>query len=174
MEPPEIETPRLRLRPLTFADASWTLELLNDADYVRFVADRGARTLDDARRYLEQGPLAMYERHGVGLLAIERRSDGAALGVCGLLKRDILPDVDLGFALLPAHRSQGYAREAAEAILAWGRESLGLLRVAAIVLERNEGSILLLRRLGFRRERAIEIEGETLDLYVREEGGGTG
>lgn len=175
MDGPEtIETARLLLRPLTLADASPTLALLNDPDYIRFIADRGARTLDDARRYLEQGPLAMYARHGFGLLAVERRGDGASLGVCGLLRRDHLADVDLGFALLPEHRSHGYAREAAEATLAWGRKRLGLSRVVAIVAAENEASLALLRRLGFRRERALELDGETVELYARQESGGAG
>jgi RimJ/RimL family protein N-acetyltransferase len=168
--PATISTARLVLRPLALDDAPFMLELLNDPGYLRFVADRGVRTVDGARNYLAGGPLAMYERHGLGLLRVERRSDGEPLGICGLLKRDTLDDVDIGFGLLERHRGRGYAREAAEAVLEHGAEALGLRRVAAIVLPSNADSIALLARLGLRRERTITLDGEELELHARDLG----
>ena len=100
-------------------------ELLNDPDWLRFIGDKQVRSLDGARHYLRNGPMAMVEKHGHGLCCVERRSDGQALGMCGLIKRESLDDIDLGFAFLPAARGQGYAREAAAAVLASGFGALG-------------------------------------------------
>ena len=118
--PQTLQTERLRIRPFTEDDAAFILELVNDADWLRFIGDKNVRSLDDARRYLRDGPLAMLARYGHALGCVERRSDGQAIGMCGLLKRDSLDDVDLGFAFLPAARGQGYAREAAAAVVGFG------------------------------------------------------
>jgi [ribosomal protein S5]-alanine N-acetyltransferase len=164
--PEPIATERLDLVPFTLADAPFMLEMLNDPGYLRFVADRGIRTEEEAARYLAGGPIAMYERHGLGLLRVVRRSDGESLGICGLLRRDALEDVDIGFALLERHRGFGYAREAADAVVRHGTTILGLRRIAGIVLAENGESIGLLGALGMRRERAIDIGGEALELYL--------
>ena len=121
------------------------------------------RTEADARRYVETGPLASYERFGFGLLRVELKESGEPIGMCGLLKRDALPDVDVGFAFLPRFWSKGYAFESASAVLAHARDALGLQRVLAITSPDNEASIRLLGKLGFRFERmarSSEKEGE--------------
>jgi len=151
--PIEIETERLVLRPLTAGDAGWILELLNDPAFLRYIGDKGVRARADACRYIETGPMASYERHGFGLLRVELKDGGEPIGMCGLLKRDYLPDVDIGFALLPAHRSKGYTLEAASAVLGCARDTLGLERVLAITSPDNVASIGLIERLGFRFER---------------------
>ncbi|HEX9139703.1 MAG TPA: GNAT family N-acetyltransferase [Steroidobacteraceae bacterium] len=163
-----LETARLTLRPLEASDAPFTLALLNDPDYVRFIGDKGARDLDAARRYIEQGPQRMYAEHGVGLLAVELQSNGAPIGMCGLLRRPLLADVDLGFALLPPYRSRGYALEASRAVLEHGRQSLGLRRVVAIVDTKNRHSIVLLKRLGMERVESMRLPSDPaeLDLYA--------
>jgi RimJ/RimL family protein N-acetyltransferase len=161
--PAELSTARLHLRPLTLADAPFILGLLNQPSYLRFIGDRDVRTVADAERYLADGPLAGYARWGHGLLAATL--DGAPIGTCGLLRRDALPDPDLGFAFLPAYWSRGLAREAAEAVLAHGKLTLGLLRIVAICDHDNLPSITLLGRLGLRYERAIELDGESLRLH---------
>ncbi len=163
-----LKTARLTLRPLEAADAPFTLALLNDPDYLRYIGDKGARDLDAARRYIEQGPQRMYGEHGMGLLAVELQSNGAPIGMCGLLRRPVLADVSLGFALLAQYRSRGYALEAARAVLAHGRGSLGLQRVVAIVVPDNRDSIVLLGRLGMERVESIRLPGDPaeLDLYA--------
>ena len=149
------ETPRLRLRHLVQADAAFILELLNEPDFIRNIADREVRTLEDARRYIESGPVASYRRHGFGLYLIETRDDGAAIGICGLLKRAYLEDVDVGFALRAAFRGKGYAFEAASAVMRYGQDVLGVGRIVAITAAHNEASIKVLRRLGLQFERLI-------------------
>lgn len=165
-----IDTARLALTELSQADAEFIRGLLNEPSFLRYIGDRGVRTVDDARRYIEDGPAAMYARHGYGLLRVARRDDGAPIGICGVLKRDGLPDPDLGFSLLPAYWSRGYAFEAAEAVLRDARARLGVGRVLAITSPDNEPSIRLLGRLGFRFERMMQLSPDAgeVRLFVSE------
>jgi len=158
---PEFETDRLVLRRLDRQDAPFTLELLNDPSYIRNIGDRGVRDVEGACRYLEEGPIAMYRQHGFGLWRVERKADGVVLGMCGLLRRDILPDVDIGYAFLPAARGQGYAFEAAAATLQQAATRFGLARLIGVVSEGNSASIRVLEKLGLRFERLYPMrEGE--------------
>ena len=167
-EPLAITTRRLRLRWLTAEDAPFILELVNDPDWLRFIGDKGVTDLGSARHYIESGPLAMYRRHGFGLNRVALKDSDRPIGICGILKRDTLADPDLGFALLPGFRAQGYALEAAEAVLAYARETLELGRIAATVVPANYASLRLLERLGFVREGDISREpgAGPLDLYT--------
>jgi len=157
--PPVIETERLLLRRLHAGDAEFILELVNDPDWLRYIGDKGVKTLDDAGNYIRTGPMAMYERVGFGLLMVESKEGGTAIGICGLLKRDTLDDADIGFAFLPAFRAQGYARESAAATLAHARDVLKLPRVVAIVSPDNDSSAALLEKVGFRFERTLQLSG---------------
>lgn len=154
------ETARLRLRHLEERDAAFIVELLNDADFLRNVGDRGVRNEDDVRRYLAEGPHASYARHGFGLYLVELRAAGCAIGMCGLLRRDTHPDVEIGFALLPQHRGHGYALEAARATLQLATRKFGLTRVVAITAPENSASIDLLETLGFRYERVVRFTAD--------------
>lgn len=165
-----LETPRLRLRRFTPEDAPFIVALLNSPGWLAFIGDRGVRDVDGARRYLVAGPIASYAQHdGLGLYHVARRADDLPVGMCGLLRRDTLPDVDVGFAFLPEHCGQGYASEAAEAVIAHGRRTFGLRRIAGITMRGNSGSIRVLEKLGLRFEREIVMppKQETLSYYVR-------
>ena len=153
-----LETDRLRLRQFRPDDAAFVLELLNEPSWLRFIGDRGVRTLDDARAYIENGPRAMFARHGFSLLLVERKADGAALGMCGLIQRDSLDAPDIGYAFLPRFWGQGYAREAAAAVLAYAHDTLGLPRILAITDPDNATSIKLLESLGMRFVETIPYE----------------
>jgi [ribosomal protein S5]-alanine N-acetyltransferase len=163
-----IDTPRLALRHMTDADAEFMLTLLNDPDFLRYIGDRGVRTLEDARGYIERGPVASYARFGFGLYVVERKGTGEWLGICGILKRDELPEPDIGFAFLPAYRSQGFALEAAQATCAFARDTLNLPRLLAITSVANTRSIRLLEKLGFRFERLVQLSpgGTPSNLFV--------
>jgi len=161
-----LHTERLTIRPFSEDDAAFILELVNDADWLRFVGDKQVHSLDDARRYLRDGPLAMQARHGHSLCCVVRRGDGAALGMCGLIRRDTLDDVDLGFAFLPAARGQGHARESAAAMLAHGFGPLGLKRIVAITDIDNPASARVLEALGLRFERLLETVGDAKALRL--------
>jgi ribosomal-protein-alanine N-acetyltransferase len=162
-----LETERLRLRQLApDGDAEFVLRLLNEPSFIRNIGDRGVRTLDDARAYISNGPVASYEKHGFGLWLIELKETCAPAGICGLLKRDALEDVDIGYSLVPEYWSRGYALEAASAVLAYARERLGLRRVVAITDAENQSSIRLLEKLGFSFERMVRLPGDAAELKL--------
>jgi len=163
------ETERLRLRELTEEDAAFALELVNEPDWLRFIGDKGVRTLEDARRYLREGPITSYRKNGFGLWAVEEASSGRATGICGLIRRTELEDVDLGFAFLARFRGKGYARESAVAVVDLARDRFGFARLLAITLPANERSIRVLESLGFGFERRTKLtpDGEELALYAR-------
>ena len=150
-------TDRLRLRRLVLDDAPFILKLVNDPSWLEFIGDKGVRTEDDARAYLARGPIDMYARLGVGLYLVELRDDGTPIGICGLIKRESLADVDIGFAFLPEWRSKGYAREAALAVMTHAKRDHSIRRLVAITAPRNENSIRLLTRLGMTLEESVEL-----------------
>jgi [ribosomal protein S5]-alanine N-acetyltransferase len=163
-----LETDRLILRRLTVEDNAFILELVNDPLWLRFIGDRGVRTLEDARNYILKGPVTMYERVGFGLYLVEHKSNGVPMGICGLIKRDALDDVDLGFAFLPEFRTHGYAYESAAAVLAYGQSVFGLKRIVAITSPDNDRSMQLLEKLGFIFEKLIQLphESEAVKLFA--------
>lgn len=164
-----LETERLVLRRITVEDAEFMLELLNEPSFLRFIGDRGVRTVDDARAYISKGPVDSYERNGFGLYLTELRSYGTPIGICGLLKRESLEDVDIGFAFLPEFWANGYASESASAVMAYARDALGLDRVVAVTSPDNGASIRVLEKLGMEFERKAQLveDGPQLELYAR-------
>ena len=164
-----LETPRLVLRRLTFDDAEFIFRLVNDPSWLRFIGDKNVRNLDDARRYLREGPLDMYERYGFGMYRVDERDSGTPAGMCGLIKRDTLPDVDVGYAFLPEFRGKGYAYEAAAAVLELGNRVFRLRRILAIVSPDNASSIRLLEKAGMTFERLMEFRpGDPVRVFARE------
>src|SRR6187402_1723669 len=135
-----IVTERLTIRAFTLDDAAFIVTLVNDPDWLRFIGDKAVKTREDARRYLATGPLAMYERYGFGLCAIERNKNRATIGMCGLIRREGLEDVDIGYALVPEVRGQGFALEAARAVLEHGLTTLRIDRIVAITDPDNVAS----------------------------------
>jgi len=167
-----LRTQRLQLRELTFEDAAFILELLNEAAFLRYIGDKGVRTLADARDYLQKGPIDSYQRNGFGLYAVCTQADGGAapVGICGLVKREGLQDPDIGFAFLARHWARGYAVESAAAVLDLGTRTLKLPRIVAITSPDNWGSIRVLERIGMKFDRLISLtEGgdDEVKLFVQ-------
>lgn len=164
-----IATARLLLMPSEMGDAPFILRLLNEPSFLENIGDKGVRTLADAENYLQTGPMASYLRHGHGLMAVVLPDTAQPIGMCGLLKRDYLDHVDLGYAFLPEFWSQGYAREAAEGVLLHGRRTLGLTHILALVTPSNQPSIRLLEKVGFSFSKLLRQAGDTTDtaLYER-------
>jgi ribosomal-protein-alanine N-acetyltransferase len=152
-----IETERLTLRQLVITDAEFILGLLNQPSFLRYIGDKGVRTIDDARNYIVSGPRNSYERNGFGLWLVELRNTKMPTGICGLLKRDTLTDADVGFAFLPEFWSMGYAYESASAVMGYARNVIGLKRVLAITNPDNAGSIKVLEKIGLRFEKMIRL-----------------
>jgi len=153
-----LTTDRLRLRHMTVDDAAFMLRLLNEPSWLRFIGDRGVRTLADAQSYILNGPVEMVSRLGFGFYIVELKDPAepvGPVGICGLAKRPYLADVDIGFAFLPEFWGQGYAFEAAAAVLDLAHTRLGLRRVLATVRPGNQSSIKLLEKLGLRYEKTM-------------------
>jgi len=150
-----LQTERLTLRELTGDDAPFILELLNEEGFLRYIGDKGVRDLDDARDYIAEGPVDSYGRNGFGLYASCLK--GMAIGICGLVRRDTLPDPDLGFAFLSRYGSQGYAVESAKAVLEFGRDRLKLPRIVAITSPDNTRSIAVLEKVGLKFDRCLTL-----------------
>jgi len=160
------ETDRLVLRRLTEEDAPFILRLLNEPSFLEHVGDRGVRNLADAKQYILSGPVISYGRHGFGLFLVALKDGGAPIGICGLLKRDALDDVDLGFAFVPESWSKGYAFESATATLAYAHDVQHLKRVVAITSQDNVASISLLVKLGFFFERMVLMPGDRHEVKL--------
>ncbi len=155
-----LETDRLRIEQLSEKDAGFTLTLLNDAAFIEHIGDRRVRNLEQARQYLVDGPLKSYQEYGFGMYALRLKSTGEPIGMCGLVKRPSLGEVDIGYALLPQFRGSGYALEAARRVLHWGLSDLGLPRLIAIVSPDNFASRSLLEQLGMCHQGVVRLAGD--------------
>ena len=161
-----LQTQRLDLRQLVREDAPFILELVNEPSWLRFIGDRNVHSLEDAVGYIEKGPLESYAKNGFGLYLVVDRESGASAGLCGLIRRDVLPHVDIGFAFSPRFWGRGLAFEAASAVLAHGRDVLGLSPILAIVNPDNERSIALLEKLGMRFDRMFRLPPDEFDTRL--------
>ncbi|HET9464088.1 MAG TPA: GNAT family N-acetyltransferase [Gemmatimonadales bacterium] len=155
-----LQTERLNLRTISLDDAEFIVELLNDPSFLQFVGDKGVRTVEDAQRYILAGPVESYRRHGFGLWLAELKDSRIPVGMCGLLKRESLSDVDIGFAFLPQYRSRGYALESGAAVMDHAKNVLGLSRIVAIVSEDNAGSIKVLEKIGLSFDRVTRLSDD--------------
>ncbi len=161
-----LETARLSLRQLTNDDALFILELLNEPSFIQNIGDRNVRTIEDARAYILNGPVTSYEKNGFGLCLVVLKETNESIGMCGLIQRDGLEDVDIGYALLPKFWSKGYAIEAARAVKEYAKDVIGLKRLVAIVDPANEGSIRVLEKIGLRYETMIRLSADDIDLKL--------
>lgn len=152
-----LETERLILRQFTLDDAAFILELLNTPTWLRFIGDRGVHSIEDAENYLRNGSLKSYAENGFGFYAVIDKESEKAIGMCGLIKRDNLPDIDIGFAFLPHLLSKGFGYEIASATLDYALNTLKLKRVIAIVNPENEKSIGLIKKIGMAYEATISF-----------------
>jgi len=161
-----LRTKRLELRELSIGDDEFILELLNEPGFLRHIGDKGVRSLSDARAYIAKGPVESYGRFGFGLYLTSLAGRDEPIGICGLLKRDTLPDVDVGFAFLSRHWSRGYAVESAAAVLDYGKRRLKLKRIVAITAPENHGSIAVLEKIGLKFERMVRLGADAHDLKL--------
>lgn len=161
-----LETERLVLRQFSIDDAQFIFELLNEPSFIQNIGDRGIRTLDDARSYILRVPIASYEENGFGLCPVILKESGESIGMCGLIKRDQLEDVDIGYAFLPRFWSKGYAVEAALAVKEYARDVVGLKRLVAITDPENQASIRVLEKIGLRFEKMVRLSEDDIELKL--------
>ncbi len=161
-----LETERLLLRQLTSDDANFIIELLNDPSFIQNIGDRKVRTVEDAQAYVLNGPAASYAKNGFGLSLVILKASGESIGMCGLIKRDALEDVDIGYAYLPRYWSKGYAIEAALAMKTYAKETVQLKRLVAIVDPANTGSIRVLEKLGMKYVKMVKLSQDDIELKL--------
>ncbi len=163
-----LETERLLLREFTTGDTAFILELVNSAGWLQYIGDRNIKSVEQAKAYLENGPIKSYRENGFGLCLVERKDDAKAIGMCGLLKREYLDTPDMGFAFLPEFNGNGYAYEIAIATVAYAKNKLKISTVSAITMANNEKSIKLLEKMGFSFKKTIFLPTgkEELQLYI--------
>ena len=161
-----LETERLLLCQLSTEDADFILELLNEPSFIRNIGDRGVRTIDDANSYILNGPVASYAKNGFGLYLVKLKETDESIGMCGLIKRDTLEDVDIGYAFLPRFWSKGYAFESAQAVKEYAKNTIGLNRLVAIVDPENDGSIRVLEKIGLQFEKMVRLSEDDIELKL--------
>lgn len=161
-----LHTSRLSLRWLTLADADLMLAVWNDPAFIEYVGDRGIRTIDQAHSVMSQGALQLYADYGYGPYRVALKADDTEIGICGLFRRQGFDEPDLGYSILPDFCGNGYAYEAASAVLDYARKELQLPRVTAFISPRNRPSIGLAEKLGLRYERAARLADDDADVSL--------
>ena len=161
-----LDTNRLHINKLDQTYDGFIYELLNDPGWIRFIGDRGIRTLEDAQKYISNGPMESYRVNGFGLYVVKLKNTEIPIGMSGLIKREGLEDVDIGYAFLPQYRGMGYALEAALALLDYAQHEFGLKKVVAITNPDNEDSIKLLVKAGMHFEKLICLKGDTKETKL--------
>jgi len=162
----QIKTERLILLQFTLSDTEFILELVNEPSFIQNIGDRGVQTIADAENYLANGPISSYAKNGFGMLAVTLNETGQLIGMCGLIKRDALEDVDIGYAFLPEFWSKGYALESVQAVMKHAKEVIGMKRVVAIVDPTNTRSIRLLEKVGMTFEKTVKLSEDDIDLKL--------
>ncbi|TGD72323.1 N-acetyltransferase [Mangrovimicrobium sediminis] len=162
-----LQTDRLKLREVELADAPFMLELINQPAWKAFITQHDVRSEQQAADYIDTRIRSMYRTHGHGLWLVESKASARSLGLCGLLRREGLADIDLGFAFLPTTWGNGFAREASIACLQHAFDTLKVERVAAITVPENTRSIRALIALGFAYVSPYSLADsqDVLDLY---------
>jgi RimJ/RimL family protein N-acetyltransferase len=161
-----LETERLVLRQFSTEDSEFILELLNEPSFIRNIGDKGIRTIEGANLYILNGPVASYAKNGFGLYLVKRKETNESIGMCGLIRRDTLQDVDIGYAFLPRFWSKGYAVEAARAVKEYAKNVIGIKRLVAITNPDNEGSIRVLEKIGLQFERMVRLSEDDIELKL--------
>lgn len=161
-----LETERLALREIEEKDAPFILELLNTPSWIKFIGDRNLKTEEDAKNYIATRLAPAYKTVGFGFYLTELKTDNISIGICGLVKRDFLEHVDIGFAFLPQYEGKGYGHESASAIMTHAQATLGLKTIAGITNSNNQRSIALLEKLGLRFQKMILLPEETEEIML--------
>lgn len=161
-----LETERVRLREFTLDDSEFILQLVNTPSWIQFIGDKKIRTLEASQEYIQNNLQKSYAQNGYGLWLMERKETSEPIGMCGLVNRESLENVDIGFALLPIYKRTGYTYEAAKATLTYAKETLQIEKIVAITDSENVASIKLLNKIGLQFEKEIQYdENETVLLF---------
>ena len=161
-----LETERLVIQHFSLSDAPFIFELLNTPSWLKYIGDRKIKTLEDAEKYLLNGPIKNQGTVEFGLSLVKTKNENRSIGMCGLIKRDTLKDIDIGFAFMPQYEGKGYAYEAASALITKAKNTLNINRIVAITVAYNHSSIKLLEKLGMVLEGNIYMKGDDEELML--------
>ncbi len=159
-----LETERVRLREFILSDADFILQLVNTASWLEFIGDKNIHTLEAAQKYIQTSLQKSYKKNGYGLWLMQLKETSKPIGMCGLVNRDSLEDIDIGFALLPKYERNGFTFEAAKATLHYAKNTLGIDKVVAITDAKNVASIGLLNKLGLQFEKEVHLSADDVVL----------
>jgi RimJ/RimL family protein N-acetyltransferase len=157
-----ISTERLRLRPASTADAEFWVRLHADPEVNRFVGEYTRERAETRLRGIEDS----WAARGYGLCIVESLATGEAIGRSGLNWWEEFGETEVGWTFERAHWGQGYATEAARAVVDWGFSGLDLTRITAMIHADNHGSIAVAERLGFTPRREDEVLGKPCMVYA--------
>ena len=161
-----IETERVILRKFTIDDAAFMLEMLNTPTWLRFIGDRNVKTLEEAENYLLNGNIRSYQEYGFGFYVVVIKETQESIGICGIVKREGLEDVDIGFAFFQQFMGKGYGYEAGSATLNYALNDLKIKKIVAIVDPENVVSIALLKKIGLQFEKMIQLSPKDIKLML--------
>lgn len=163
------ETNRLLTTKFTENDATFFYKLANSPNWIRYIGDRGLKTVTDAQLYLKEDTLKSYTEFGFGFYKLQLKENGELIGTSGLVKRDWLEYVDIGFALLPEYEGKGFGFEASEEILKLAKNQFHLNKILAITLPTNKKSVKLIEKLGLVFEKRVKPfeDDEELLLFAK-------
>ncbi|HEY9030782.1 MAG TPA: GNAT family N-acetyltransferase [Kangiella sp.] len=158
------ETERLRIRHLQHSDANFIYQLYNQPNFIKYIGDRGVHSPKDAEVFIQKVQ-DNYKHYGFWLYLAERKDNGKAVGVNGLIKRDYLDAPDIGFAFITQFCGQGYAQESSQAILQHSKAQ-GQTNLYAITSPNNHVSEHLLKKLGFEFQRQDYFDNSTSPINL--------
>lgn len=161
-----MSTDRLLINRITLDDAGFILKLMNDKDWIKNIGDRGIRTIEEAEEYIRTRFLKTYDEVGFGFYSLILKNTHQSIGIAGLVDREGIDHIDIGYGMLPEFRGKGYAFEATKAVYDYGYKDLKLDKIVAIVNPDNPGSIKLLSKLGLEFEKMIRLPDEEIDIML--------
>ncbi len=159
-----LSTERLTISKITLKDASFLRELMNDKDWIQNIGDREIHSDEDAENHIKERFFKSYDEFGFGFYVLRLKSNNERIGTAGLIDRDGIEGIEIGYGLLPAYRGKGFAFEATQAIFNYAKNDLMLDKLVAIVNPLNKKSIVLLEKLGLRFEKMVQLPGEEKEI----------
>jgi [ribosomal protein S5]-alanine N-acetyltransferase len=175
----ELRSERLLLRPPHERDLDDLRNLYGDAEVMRHIGDGEPWSSERTAAVLERR-MRQWREDRFGMFVVEPL-DGGFLGEVGLLpwdaaswtpgvRAEIGPsaEIEIGWALAPAHWGRGYAAEAASSVRDWALEELALSRLISLIQPANIASIRVAEKIGETYERDITVSGHPVRLYTLE------
>ncbi|MDQ1098159.1 MULTISPECIES: GNAT family N-acetyltransferase [Chryseobacterium] len=162
------ETERLIIQPVSLDDAAFILELHNSPNFIRYIGDRGLRSIHDAEQYINKRFIPQFERSGFGNYVITEKYGGKKVGAVGIFEREGLDVADIGFSFLGEFEGRGYGFEAATKVKSVGMVDFGLTKLSAITTKDNFASQKLIGKLGLKFKKYVTIPNDDEELMYFE------